>query len=298
MSWKHISGWVQVTQPEGPEGPVDPGYGAGGPVDPGYGRPGWSPVDPGYGRPGWSPVDPGYGRPDLGPGHPDNSLPGSGGYIWGALIRWAMRPQVGGGPSKPPGRPVLPPHPSNGLPPNGGNPPHPWLPGFWEPVDPGFGKPPLWGWVPGVDNGLPVPPTYPSTGPLPPGQWVPTDPDYGVPDRCPGGGKPHPPIWAWIPTPPDLSKPVEPTEGASVTLYPTSGNAPAAGGGGSINVTLVTPGTWQVTGAPDWLTVTPTGPQTEDVQIIYTAAANTTGAARTATLMVNDATFTLNQAAA
>lgn len=147
-----------------PGGPTDPGYGVEAPVDPGYGIPGWSPADPGYDRPTWG-------------GRPDNSLPGSPGH-----------PSTG--PIKPPGAPILPPSPDNGLPPTG----HPWLPGHWRPVDPGYGLPPVWGWQP-VDPGFGVGGGGGGTLPANPGHWVPIDPDYGIP-TCPS--KPHKPIWVWI----------------------------------------------------------------------------------------------------
>jgi len=141
------------------------------------------------------------------PVRPDNSLPDNPYYPDNSLPGWIQKP-IG----KPPGRPVLP---DNTLPPPAA-PPHPWLPGGWVPVDPGFGKPPLWGWMPGPDNGLPAPPVGPGQ---PPGgggggggSWVPTDPDYGKPVHpCPpqAGTKPVPPVWIWIPVqPPDLAKPV------------------------------------------------------------------------------------------
>ena len=94
-------------------------------------------------------------------------------------------------------------------------PPHPWLPGHFVIVDPGFGKPPAWGrWV--VDPGYGVP----EGGALPPGNghYVPVDPSYGVPAwerRCGGGGehvwgKPKP-AWVWIEhIGPDWGKPAEP----------------------------------------------------------------------------------------
>jgi hypothetical protein len=328
----------------------------------GYLREVGGPVDPGYGIPGLGPVDPGWG---VGGGfRPDNSLPG-GGYPSHGLPGSPGHPSTG--PIKPPGRPVVPPHPDH-KPPMGGLPPHPWRPGHWEPVDPGYGLPPLFGWIVGPDNGLPtppglgigggpimpppghvdgglptppghvsggpiVPPGHVSGGPLPPvsvgggpiqppvtkptppgqgGVWVPTDPDYGIGVHpCPPcGGKPHPPIWAWIPdrpTFPDNSLPGSGTapdnslpsgEKATVTLYPTGAVAPMSGGSGSINVTITKPGTWQVDPTPEWLTVTPTGPQTTDLQIRYTAAHNPTGAARTGTITVNGATCTINQNAA
>ncbi len=209
MSWKRFVGWVREDN-----GGYDP-------VDPGFGRPGggWSPVDPGFGIPGFGPVDPGFG---VGGGlHPSHGLPISPGHPG----------------NKPPGRPIVPPHPGN-KPPMGGAPPHPWLPGHWEIIDPGWGLPPLLGFLP-TDPGFGIPETPPPTvgggpapgappvvggGPVQPptvnpkppisgpggGTWVPVDPDFGRPG-CPGG-RPHPPIWAWIPAPPDLSKPVEPVE--------------------------------------------------------------------------------------
>ena len=186
MAMRHISGWVDVTGPDGP-------------IDPGYGRPGggWEPVDPGWGnRP---PVDPGYGRPDIGGGRPDNSLPG-GGHIWGTLVRWLLRPQVGGGPIKPPGLwPILPVDPGWGIDPPDG-PPH--GPGDWVPIDPGFGKPPIWGFLP-VDPGWGMgggkPPVVDNTLP---GHWVPVDPGFGRPGGGCGGEKPAhiwgKPLWAYI----------------------------------------------------------------------------------------------------
>jgi hypothetical protein len=319
MSWKHISGWVDITGPEGP-------------IDPGYGRPGWGgPADPGWGvRP---PIDPGYGRPDWGAPFPPDE-----GHIWGALIRWLMRPHVDNDPSKPPGRPVLPPHVDNGLPPNGGRPPHPWRPGHWEPIDPGYGKPPLWGFIPGIDNGLPQPPAssgqtivfrYPGRPEiggdfrhLPPasgggpivepavarqtnasrsgwsvgsdrsGFWE-TDPAVS-----PIGGKPHPPIWAWIPDRPDM--PGGGGGSATVTIYPATVTVLASGGTGSVNPTISPAGaTWEVDAAsvPAWVTITPMGPQTTDVNIVYKVSPNTTGVAKQALIKVCGATLTINQGA-
>ena len=181
MSLKHISGWVEVTEPNGP-------------------------VDPGYGRPGWSPADPGYGIGTF--PHPGHGLPG-GGHI-------STGPIYGGGHpgNKPPGRPVLPPSVDN-TPPTA--PVHPWTPGHWDIIDPGWGKPPLIAFFP-IDPGFGIPETPPPVvggGPVPPdastkppdGVWVPTDPDYGVPcPPCPD--KPKPPIWGWLPKPPDFKPPM------------------------------------------------------------------------------------------
>jgi hypothetical protein len=179
MPLRHISGWVNITGPDGP-------------IDPGYGRPDW-------GAP--SPPDPDYGRPDIGGGRPNNDLPsGGGGHIWATLIRWLMRPTVGGGPIKPPGLwPIVP----GPIDPGWGQGPvgPPDGPGDWIPIDPGFGKPPLWGFLP-VDPGWGVgkPPVVDNTLP---GHWVPVDPDFGKPvgPGCGGQRPPHvwgKPLWAYI----------------------------------------------------------------------------------------------------
>jgi hypothetical protein len=203
----------------GPAGPVDPGYGIEGfPGRPDQGLP-WGPGRPDNSLP-WAPGHPSQGLPP-GLGHIDNSLPG-GGY-------------VSGGPIKPPGFPTIPIDPSWGIP---TDPPHPWLPGRWVPVDPGFGLPPVFGWRPvdpgyGIDVGHPgqgLPPggvatppiapggEQPSTGPIR-GHWVPVDPGYGIPGcpPCNCGGREHvsgQPIWVWIPEiPPGFGiKPAPPAE--------------------------------------------------------------------------------------
>lgn len=194
MALRHISGWVDVS---GPDGPIDPGYGQRPPVD-------------------WA------GRPDNelpgGGGRPDNELPsGGGGHIWGTLIRWLSRPQVGGGPIKPPGLwPILPVDPGWGKP---ALPPSPWGPGIWIPIDPGFGKPPIWGFLP-TDPGFGIPE---GGGGRPdnelPGHWVPVDPGFGRPVGPCGGEKPahiwgQRPLWAWIAEiGPDFGKPEPPIAG-------------------------------------------------------------------------------------
>ncbi len=192
MALRHISGWVDITGPEGP-------------IDPGYGRPGggWGPADPGYGRPGWSPADPGYGRPEggrpgndlpWGPGRPGNGLPGEG-----------LHPWLPG--HKPPGFPIIPVDPDWGVEaPDGG----PGGIGDWVPVDPGFGRPPIWGWLP-VDPGFGVGGTPHPDNSLP-GHWVPVDGDYGKPvGPCGGERPPHvwgKPLWVYIfEIGPDFGKP-------------------------------------------------------------------------------------------
>jgi hypothetical protein len=154
--------------------------------------------------------------PGMGGGaHPDNELPGGGAHVWGwaaKLIRWLLGPHIGGGPAgKPPGFPIIsPPDPDWDIP---VGPPHPWLPGHYVPVDPGYGQSPGWGWEvidpgwgvggrPGIDNTLPERP----------GHWVPVDGDYGKPawERHCSGDKPKP-KWLWIDhIGPDWGKPKPP----------------------------------------------------------------------------------------
>jgi hypothetical protein len=280
---------------------------------------------PGFGGGRPQPPDPGYGIPGIGGGRPDNSLPPEGGYVWGTLIRWLMRPQIDNDPAKPPGlRPIapLPPspgHPGN-KPPNSGRPPHAGWPGHWEPIDPGFGKPPVWGFVPSIDNGLPEPPVEVGGGPSTPppthwpkppggetkppgGAWVPTDPDFGKPVRpCPpAGGKPHPPIWAWIPDRPEVEPPIAEGGGgegtATATVEPTSGTVLASGGALTLSVypSTTTPA-WTVTGVPDWITAAPMSGSGQGT-VVLTVAPNTTGLPKQAFVKIGGATFTVNQGA-
>jgi hypothetical protein len=82
--------------------------------------------------------------------------------------------------------------------------------GWWDIVDPGWGKPPILAFFP-VDPGFGMEETPPPTvdNELPEGTWIATDPDYGMPVHggCPGD-KPKPPLWGWVPKPPDLKPPV------------------------------------------------------------------------------------------
>jgi hypothetical protein len=86
-----------------------------------------------------------------------------------------------------------------------------------------------------------------------------------------------------------------------VTLSPTSGSAPAAGGSGSFAVTITGPGisgTWTCTkdATASWLGFSPTAPQSADGTVNWTAGLNT-GATRTANFYVNGKTFTVTQSA-
>jgi hypothetical protein len=86
--------------------------------------------------------------------------------------------------------------------------------------------------------------------------------------------------------------------GAACTysIDPTSGSLAAAGGPGQFRVTTQTGCAWTATTSADWITVTsPSGTGTGDVT--YTTQTNTTGAARSATIVVGGQTYTVNEAA-
>jgi hypothetical protein len=266
MSLRHISGWVEVSAPD--VEPIDPGFGGGRP----------------------SPPDPDFGIGSR-PPRPGNELPNA-----------PVRPG-----NKPPGVPIVPPHPANKPP---AAPVHPWTPGRWQIIDPGWGKPPILAFFPidpgfGIDVDGPPPVIGGGPAPKPPGGvWVPTDPDFDKPTRpCPpAGGVPHPPIWAWVPDRPDFGggggKPTPAP--VTTTFYPTSATVLASGGSGSVNVsTDPGGGSWTVdpTSVPSWVTISPMSSTTADVNFTYSAQQNTTGAARQASIKVNDAVFTLNQGA-
>jgi hypothetical protein len=117
------------------------------------------------------------------------------------------------------------------------------------------------------------------------------------------------PELAAVPTATELAAAVPPEGGGGgtipdvppVTLSPTSASVPAAGGSGSLTVTITGPGTsgtWIATkdSTATWLTFTPTAPQSASGTANYTATANT-GAARSANLYINGKTFAINQAA-
>jgi hypothetical protein len=74
----------------------------------------------------------------------------------------------------------------------------------------------------------------------------------------------------------------------------------ASGGSGSVNITTAPAGgSWYVDPAsvPDWITLNPMSSQSADVNLVYTAAANTTGQPKQALIKINDATLTINQGA-
>lgn len=99
-------------------------------------------------------------------------------------------------------------------------------------------------------------------------------------------------------TPPDTLPDVPP-----VTINPTSGTVPAAGGSGSFTVTVTgegASGTWTVDkdASADWLFVdAPLLPQTADGVVDYSAAPNL-GLLRSGAMYVNGETFTVTQDAA
>jgi hypothetical protein len=105
------------------------------------------------------------------------------------------------------------------------------------------------------------------------------------------------PELAAVPTTEELVAAVPDVPG--VTISPTSANVLAAGGTGTITVTITSPGasgTWTVDkeATATWLTHSPTTPQSANGSVTYTAAANT-GAARVGHFYINGKTFTLNQ---
>jgi hypothetical protein len=189
---------------------------------PGPGEPARPPVDPGYGVE--APVYPDQGLPGA-PVYPDQGLPG-GGYPGRPSHPIARPPHPGG---KPPGIPILPVDPDWGIPVG-----PPSFPGDWHPVDPGYGLPPIWGFIP-VDPGFGVP--------LPgaPDQGLPTPPDGGAP----GQGLPIPPSQPGVPTQPLPIPPTQPP-GTPTQPLPTPPGRPshpiAPGGGGAHPGQL--PGHW------------------------------------------------------
>jgi hypothetical protein len=87
-----------------------------------------------------------------------------------------------------------------------------------------------------------------------------------------------------------------------VTISPTSAAPTAAGGTGTVTVTITGPGvsgTWICTkdATAAWLTFNPATPQSANGSVNWSAAANL-GVARSAHLYINGKTFTLNQAGA
>jgi len=90
-----------------------------------------------------------------------------------------------------------------------------------------------------------------------------------------------------------------------VTLYPTSHSTSAAGGSGSFSVTMTgegQSGSWTVDpeASATWLHLSSPPahtPQTANGQVIYSADANASGAARAGHFYINGKTFTVDQAA-
>jgi hypothetical protein len=161
----------------------------------------------------------GFGHPDQGlpegpSGHPDQGLPDEPPYVDNTLPPYVdngLPPIVippiflPGHPSHPiypvggPGRPSHPIYPVIPIDPSWGvpiDPPKP--PGWWIPVHPGNGLPPVLGWLP-VDPGygLPVGGGPDNTLPKPPGHWLPIDPGFGV-GGCPSTPPARPKFWVWI----------------------------------------------------------------------------------------------------
>jgi uncharacterized protein (TIGR03437 family) len=86
------------------------------------------------------------------------------------------------------------------------------------------------------------------------------------------------------------------TGGCTYALSPQSGAVAAAGGTGSVSVTAATGCPWSASFSSTWVSITAGASGSGNGTIQYSAQANP-GAARTATLQVQDKTFTLSQAA-
>ncbi len=85
---------------------------------------------------------------------------------------------------------------------------------------------------------------------------------------------------------------------AVYTLSPTSASVSPSGGTGSV-VVAVTPSTtaWTASSNAAWITITSGASGTGSRTVTWSAAANTSSAARTGTIAIGSATFTLTQAA-
>jgi hypothetical protein len=89
----------------------------------------------------------------------------------------------------------------------------------------------------------------------------------------------------------------------AVAIDPTEATVPAAGGTGSIAVTITAPGisgTWIVDkdSTATWLDYSPMVPQSTDGNVDWVASNNATGSIRIAHFYINGKTFTLTQDAA
>ncbi len=82
---------------------------------------------------------------------------------------------------------------------------------------------------------------------------------------------------------------------ASVTLSASGESFPAAGGGGTVNVTADAACSWSVSGAPDWVTITGGASGSGDGTVSYTVAANTDPAARSGAMTIAALTYTVEQ---
>ncbi len=125
-----------------------------------------------------------------------------------------------------------------------------------------------------VSNQFTFPAAPPPPGPPPPGPPPPTPPP------------PPPP-----PTPP----PPTPPPTCSFSLSPTSRSVGAGATSGSIAVSAGSTCSRNAVSSAGWLTITSGGTGTGNGTINYGVATNTSQAARTATIAVGGATFTLTQ---
>lgn len=87
---------------------------------------------------------------------------------------------------------------------------------------------------------------------------------------------------------------VDQVSGCTFSLSPSSGTLPAAGGGGSFNVTTGVTCAWTATTADGWITITSGASGTGPGTVQFTGAANT-GPVRTGTITVGGQAFAIAQ---
>lgn len=83
----------------------------------------------------------------------------------------------------------------------------------------------------------------------------------------------------------------------SLTISPQSVSTPASGASGTVSVTAGTSVTWTAVPSEGWIVITSGASGTGNGTVGYTISANATGVARSATIAIGTATFTVNQEA-
>jgi hypothetical protein len=84
-------------------------------------------------------------------------------------------------------------------------------------------------------------------------------------------------------------------QGCSYTLSATSQSMPASGGAGTVDVTTAPACAWTATSNAPWLSIASGASATGTGAVSFTAAAETSGTARTGTLTIAGQTFTVSQ---